>query len=157
VPALGSARLTPLTTRLRRGLRRHRRLLAALLAGAAVLVALSVLRTPAAPAEASEAGPSAPPGVAAGQVAVPILLSSTAVARTLSVGDVIDVVGITGDESATATVVAPDARVIEIPEAGSTFSAAAAAVVVVAVREGDALPLLAASASGALSILIRQG
>ncbi len=157
MPALGSARLTPLTTRLRRGLRRHRRLLAALLAGAAVLVALSVLRTPTAPAEPSDAQPSAPAGVTAGQVAVPIILSSPAVARTLSVGDVIDVVGITGEESATASVVAPDARVIEIPEAGSALSASTAAVVVVAVRESDALPLLAASASGALSILIRQG
>lgn len=88
---------------------------------------------------------------------MPIVLNSAAVTRTLSVGDVIDVVGITGDESATASVVAPDARVIEIPEAGSSFSATAAAVVVVAVRETDALPLLAASASGALSILIRHG
>ena len=95
--------------------------------------------------------------MAAGQVAVPIALASTAIARTLTVGDVIDVVGITGDEEATATVVAPAARVVEIPESGSSFSASTAAVVVVAVEESDALPLLAAAASGALAILIRQG
>lgn len=91
----------------------------------------------------------------AGQVAVPIVLSSPAIAGILGVGDVVDVVGISGQESATATVVAARAEVIDVPSSGSAFTSSSAAVVVVAVREADALPLLAASASGALSILIR--
>lgn len=86
---------------------------------------------------------------------MPIVLSSPAIARSLEVGDVVDIVGVAGSESATATVVARDARIIDMPDAGSTFTASSAPVLVVAVRESDALSLIAASASGGLSVLIR--
>lgn len=141
---------------IRRRVRRHRRPLAAGLAAAGVLVGLGTLRG-AEPAP-GETGPGSTPSVASvadGEVAVPVLLTSAAVAGTLTEGDVIDVVGISGRETATATIVAAGATVLEIPSGGSNLTAASSAIVIVAVAERDALPLSAAAANGAVSVLIR--
>jgi hypothetical protein len=121
-----------------------------------MVVGLGSLRAGPADAGAAAASAASTPGVAPGQVAVPIVLSSAAVTRTLGVGDVVDIVGVTGDESATATVVAPRVRIIDVPDSGSSFTSSGAGVIIVAVDEAHALPLIAASASGALSVLIRS-
>lgn len=86
---------------------------------------------------------------------MPLVLTSAAIASTLRVGDIIDIVGITGSEFATAAIVAPRARVLEIPASGSGLTGSSSAVVLVAVVEGDALPLAAAAANGGLSVVIR--
>lgn len=107
---------------------------------------------------AVDSGQSADPSalsLRAGEVAVPVLLSSGAIAQALHIGDVIDVVGISGQDTAVATIVAPQATVLELPSNGSALSGSSSAVVVVAVGEDDALELSAASANGGVSVLIR--
>lgn len=86
-----------------------------------------------------------------------MVLSSAAVARILTAGDVIDVVGLTGTDDAQprATVVAPGSRVLEVPDAASAFGSSSSAVVLLAVREVDALDLSAASAAGPVTVVIR--
>lgn len=141
---------------LRRFARRHRRPLAAALAGLGLLVGLSTVRTGATePADGSGSGSQFPSSVRLGEVAVPLVLTSAGIASTLRVGDVIDVVGITGRESATAAVIASRARVLGIPSSGSGLTGSSSAVILVAVSEDEALPLTAASVNGALSVVIR--
>lgn len=84
-------------------------------------------------------------------------LSSAAVARTLTTGDVVDVIAVAGTDDAQphATVVAPGTRVLEVPDAASAFGSASSAVVLLAVREVDALELSAATAAGPVTIVIR--
>lgn len=140
----------------RRRIRSRRRPIAATLAALGVIVALTTLRPAAQDAGAETAGfPLGRSAVGDGEVAVPVLLASSAIAATLAVGDTIDIVGITGQETATARIVAPGARVLDLPASGSALSGSSAAVVLVAVDEEEALPLAAASAGGALSVLIR--
>jgi hypothetical protein len=142
--------------RLRRLVRRHRRPIAACLAAIGVLAGLSSVRTgTAATAGDPDTGVRATTSVRTGEVAVPVVLSSAGVVAALHVGDVIDVIGLTGRETATAAVVAPRARVIEIPAGGSGLTGSSSAVIIVAVAEHDALPLSAASANGTLSVVIR--
>lgn len=88
-----------------------------------------------------------------GEVAVPLVLASGAIAATLAPGDVVDLVAV--DDLGTATVVASRARVLELPGAGGTLSATTSAVVLVAVPEARALPLTAASTGGAVTVVIR--
>ncbi len=143
----------PAITRL---VRRHRRPLAAVLAAAGVLIALASLAPGRPDSTTATAGPASPTGVLPGEVAVPIALVSAGVAATLEVGDVIDIVGLTGRDTVSAAVVAPRARVLELPTSSSALSSSSSAVVLVAVEEADALPLAAAAASGGLSVLIRS-
>lgn len=153
---LRATSLRPSRASLRRLLRRHRRPIAAGLAALGVLAGLSSIRTDAAVTSGGEGtGSRSVTGVRAGEVAVPVVLSMAGVASVLHAGDVIDVVGISGRETATAAVVAPRARVLEIPASGSGLTGSSSAVIIVAVAEHDALVLSAASANGALSVVIR--
>lgn len=86
-----------------RFLRRHRRPLAAATAGLGVLLALTTLRGASAPA-ASSPSPNDGPGLRAGEVIVPVLLTSGAIAGVLLEGDIVDIVGFPDGQ---ATVVAP--------------------------------------------------
>jgi len=158
VPDVHPARIQQVRTRIRRFARRRRRPLAAISAGLAALVALAALRSPAAPAlEASDA--VSRPGLAPGSVAVPITLATPALARTVSVGDVVDIVSVTGTDdqsAATARVVVRAVRVIDVPDPGGSFTSASTPVIVLEVPEGQAVPLIASSLSASLAVTIRQ-
>lgn len=140
-----------LAPRLPRFVRRHRRPVAAVAAGLGVLLAVGAMRTdPAPPPGQPAAGTAAE--LRAGEVAIPAVLSSGAVAGLLAVGDVIDVVG----GAPIAAVVARSARVLGIPNAGSPLGGAASAVVVLAVRESEALQVGQAMADGTVTVIIRS-
>ncbi|MCX6432528.1 MAG: hypothetical protein NTX29_06965 [Actinobacteria bacterium] len=91
------------------------------------------------------------PGLRAGEVIVPVLLTSGAIAGVLSEGDIVDIVGFPDGQ---ATVVAPRVRIIQLPAAGATFSASSSAVLLVAAPESRALALSAASADGGVTVTI---
>ena len=138
----------------RRILRRRRRPIAAALAGAGVLLALTTLHATPAPEAAGTdlvPGSTLPPGL----VVVPVVLATGAVASVLAVGDVVDVVDFSDTEPTRATVVARGARVYGLP-AGATFSGSTSTVVLVSVPEREALPLSAASAAGGVGVVIRS-
>ncbi len=122
-------------------LRRRRRLVAAVAAALAVAFALLSLR-PQPPAL-----PKSLPVVASGEVAVPIVIDSPAIAATLIPGDVIDVFSVGGDGY--SPLVAADARVLERPGLDGPD-----AVVLIAVRESAGRAV--ATAPGRLGIVIRQ-
>lgn len=132
-------------------------MLAAGLAAAAVVAGLASLDRPAASSDAVAAGEAGGRAttLSAGTVAVPIELATSSVAQALGVGDIVDVVGVSGTERATASVVAAHARVIDLP-AASGFGSASSSVIVIAVDESDALEVTAAAANGELSVLIRE-
>ena len=136
----------------RRFLRRHRRALAAATAGLGVLIALTSLRGAAAPTTSGPA-PSDGPDLRSGEVIVPVLLASSAIAGVLSEGDIVDVVGFPEGQ---ATVVAPRVRIIGLPSSGSSFSASSSAVVLVAAPASQALALSAASSEGGVTVTIRR-
>jgi hypothetical protein len=137
----------------RRLIRRHRRPLAAALAGlGAVLLLISVRATP-----TGASSVPTPPGrsdVDAGEVAVPVVLASSALASVLDVGDVIDLVAVSADDPASARLLAPRARVVELPSGGSALSASSSAVIIVAVDESEALALSAESTGGGVTVVI---
>jgi hypothetical protein len=147
-------RLTALRLRAQRTLRRRRRSLAAVFAALAVIAGLGVLRTPSSADEAASGSPPDPTVLRTGEVAVPITLSSSGIARILTTGQVVDIVGVS--EDASASVVVTDARILDIPDAGSALSGSNSAVVVVAVADRLALPLLQASSSRVLTVVIRE-
>lgn len=125
-----------------------------MLAGAGVLIALSTLR----PAQDVIVEPvSSHSGLRSGEVAVPVALSSPAIAGTLAAGDILDVLEVSGADGNTvrASVVAPSTRVLEVPDSSGGFGTTSSAVVLLAVREADALDLSAAAANGPVSVLIR--
>ena len=131
-------------------MRRHRRLLAALLAGAATLLALTSIRGG---TVVADAGPATDPSLPrSGEASVPVSLDSTALTSVLHVGDVIDLVQV--DEAGTARVVAPDARVLELPGGTGPLTGASAAVVLVAVPRATALDLSGAASLGGLTFLL---
>jgi hypothetical protein len=88
-------------------------------------------------------------------VAVPIVLSTPGLVGSLSRGQLVDVVGVPRTDDTAAAVVAAAARVIDIPQGGSGFAATSTQVIVVAVREKDALPLVAASSRDAVGLVFR--
>ncbi len=140
--------------RLTRLLRRHRRPIAATLAGAGVLLAVTSLR----PAPATIVVAGAPTsGLRAGEVAIPLTLASSAIARTLATGDVIDVIGLSGagDVEPSATVVARRSRVLDVPDVSGGFGSSASAIVLVAVTEAAALAVSTATARGPVTVVIR--
>jgi hypothetical protein len=140
---------------MRRLVRRHRRPLAAALAGLGALLLLISVR--AAPTGASSAPvPDGRSGVETGEVAVPVVLASSALASVLDVGDVVDLVAVPRDDSASARLLAPRARVVELPSGGSALSASSSAVIIVAVDESEALALSAASTGGGLTVVIHS-
>jgi hypothetical protein len=152
---------TPLTSLLRdprgslgRTARRHRRPLAAALAGLAAVLALTTLRS--SPHPAPSAADRDPTNVAAaqpGEVTVPVVLASGAIAAVLEIGDVIDLVGPPASEGSGASVVARDARVVELPLSGSALGGTSVAVVLVALPESDALNVITSMADGLTPVI----
>ena len=146
---------SPLTA-LRRRVRRHRRPIAAVLAAAAVLVALTALRTPAvAPAATGgeDRAASDPTALRPGESTVPVLLESSAVASVLRPGDVVDLVAPTA--SGDPEVIAAGARVIGLPSAGSGLTPTSGGLLVVAVDENEALDVAVSSSRDDLTVVIR--
>lgn len=108
-----------------------------------------------------DAGPQVPegPGTTSatrghpGEVTVPVVLASGAIAALLEIGDVIDLVGPSMSEGASAAVVARDARVVELPRGGSALGASTAAVVLVALPEADALRVITSMRDGLTPVI----
>jgi hypothetical protein len=140
----------------RRFLRRHRRPVAAVLVGLGLLLALSSLRTGPVASVGTGSGPEPLPGIRSGEVAVPVVLAASVVTSILDVGDIVDLVGLSDDDTGTAHVVAPHARVVELPLGGSGLTSSASGVVLVAVREADALPVSQAAAQGGVTVVLRS-
>jgi hypothetical protein len=137
----------------RRFLRRRRRPIAAVLAGVGALLALTTLR--AAPAPVTADLPLSPGNaVSPGEVVVPVVLASGAVASVLAVGDVVDILGFSDSDPPTAAVIAREARVFDLPT-NSSFAGPSSTVVLMAVPEGDALPVSAASVGGGVGVVLR--
>ena len=133
-----------------RALRRHRRIVAATVAGLGVLFALTSLQqSPAPPALLSDNRIS--DNLQAGEVAVPVTLTSASSASALSVGDLIDLVGTTPDGD--PEVLATSARVLRIP---ITTAVSNPSVLVVAVNQsiGTTLALSSTKNSG-VAVIIR--
>ena len=132
-------------------IRRYRRPLAAVCAGLAVLLTISALNAPQ-PA-ASAMGMDLAPRPAIGEIAAPITLASAAIASSLEVGDIIDLVAIPTTGTGRAQVVARRARVLNVGDSGG-FGASESALVVVAVPELDALAMADATVDSELTALI---
>lgn len=95
---------------------------------------------------------------------MPVTLASGAIAAVLRVGDVIDLVGASGsgtsrsgtptdDTSAPLTVIARDARVIELPLGGSALGGSSAAVILVSLPEADALRVVTSMRDGLTPVI----
>ena len=132
-------------------IRRYRRPLAAICAGLAVFLTISALKAP--PPAASAMGTDPTPTPAAGEIAAPVMLASAAIASSLEVGDIIDLVAIPTSGAGRAEVVARSARVLEIGDSAG-FGASASALIVVAVPELDALAIADATVDSELTALI---
>jgi hypothetical protein len=134
--------------RLRRAVRRHRRPLAAVLAGLAAIVGLAALRgAPQAPLAAADDRAASSSAAQPGQVTVPVTLSSGAIAAVLQVGDVIDLVGV-ADAETVGAVIAREARVVELPLGGSALGGSSSAVILVSLPEADALRVVTSMRDG---------
>ncbi|MEY4137284.1 MAG: hypothetical protein RL205_1412 [Actinomycetota bacterium] len=127
-------------------IRRHRRIVAAVLAGVAVLIIVSSLPHGSAVSATTDTRVLAP-----GEVAIPVTLGSKAVTAALHSGDDVSVVVVNDD--GLSSIVAESARVLEA-DSGSGFGSSEAAVTL-AVDEGSALRLAGASARGTLTVIIR--
>jgi hypothetical protein len=139
---------------LRRAVRRHRRPLAAVLAGIAVVLALTSLRPGADPVLPTTSGGATDVDRGRpGEVTVPVVLASGVIAALLEVGDVIDLVGAPTAGDATASVVARDARVVELPRGATALGASTAAVVLVALPEADALRVVTSMRDGLTPVI----
>ena len=137
----------------RRTVRRHRRPLAAALAGAATLVALTALRgAPEAPASPDAGATSTSSTSIPGRVTVPVALASGAIAAVLQVGDVIDLVGAT-DADTPVAVIARGARVVDLPVGGSALGGSSSAVILVALPEADALRVVTSMRDGLTPVI----
>ena len=130
--------------RIQRLVRRHRRIFAMAFAAIAVLLFGLSLRSPA-PTAAGGIGSS----LGVNEVAVPIVLDPPALASTLRIGDIIDVVSVS--ENGQGSLVAADARVLETSTPGGMPDA----VIVLAVDESRGRALAEISTSQ-LSVVIRE-
>ena len=131
---------------LSRLIRRHRRIVAACLAGLAVLIIVSSLPHGGAAVTRVDS-----PVLAVDEVAIPITLESRAVAEALHSGDLVSVVAVSDDGF--SSIVAERARVLT-SASGSGFGSTDAAVTL-AVDEESALRLAGAPARGTLTVIIR--
>ena len=129
-------------------MRRHRRPLAALSAGAAVLIALSTVRQPAAAPATGPRQMALTPGTVAISVELDISRAH------LIPGAVIDVVSIPEDGTS-AHVVTRDTDVLDVAST-STLGASSATNVLLGASEADALALADAAARGPLTALIHS-
>jgi hypothetical protein len=144
----------------------RRRLLAAMLAGAAVLIGLSSLHRPAAPtADRPSNSPSDAllRGLRPGQVAAPIRLVDPGVAPLLRAGVNVDVLAApdSADGSADASqglarVVAQGVRVLAV-SAPTASESNVGTLVVLAVSRADAQALAGAETGGRLSVTLEAG
>ncbi len=133
-----------------RVLRRHRRIVAATVAGLGVLFALASLQqSPAPPVLLSDVRIS--DNLQSGEVAVPVTLTSPSSASALSIGDLIGLVGTTPEGA--PEVLATSARVLRIP---ITTGVSNPSVLVVAVDQsiGTTLALRSTINSG-VAVIIR--
>lgn len=138
---------------MRRAVRRHRRPLAAALAGLAALLALATLRGGSqVPSTAVTGAVPLSSTAVPGQVTVPVTLASGAIAATLQVGDVIDLVGSAGEGGA-ASVIVRQARVIDLPIGGSALGASSSAVILVSLPEADALRVVTSMRDGLTPVI----
>lgn len=130
--------------RIQRLVRRHRRPFAMALAALSVVLLGLSLSTP-----VSTPTGAVMSGLETGEVAVPIVLDSPALASTLRIGDIIDVVRVS--EDGRGSLIAADARVLETSTPGGMPDA----VIVLAVDEARGQGLAEISTSQ-LSVIIRQ-
>ena len=131
-------------------MRRHRRLVAGVLAGAAALIALTGLRGPQAPT--TQAPVADPTAARAGEVSVPVTLANAALASVLHVGDVIDLVSVA--DPAAPDLIAHSARVLQVPSSGGMLTSGSTAVVLVAVPAAVGLDVTAAASQEALTFMV---
>lgn len=129
-------------------LRRHRRLLAAVLTALSVLFIIAALRPPP-PAPPVPPDPRLPPP---GQVALPVELASPSAASLLQVGDRVDVVSVRESDQV-ARILARDVTVL-LPAAGGGFVGSTSGSVLLAMTEAAALQV--AQAPGEVTVLLRQ-
>jgi pilus assembly protein CpaB len=140
--------------------------LAAVLAAAAVLIALSSLHRPTPPAatRSSTDNPSEAlvSGLRPGQVAAPIRLVDPGIAPLLHPGVTVDVLAAPGSPDGAdagqslALVVARDVRVLAV-RASSASDSGLGALVVLAVSRADAQALAGAESGGRLSVTLESG
>lgn len=133
---------------------RHRRILAAVCAGLASLLILSVVVDSAEPVGVAALDARPAQQLARGEVAVPILLADPKLAAGVDPGDVVDLVELS--EISPAAVIAEHARVLSKGSGGSAFSASEAQLLVVAVQRADALPVAAAGAAATLTLVMQS-
>jgi hypothetical protein len=124
------------------------------LAGVAVVLALTSLRSSGDPAlPPSSGGATGIDRGRPGEVTVPVVLASGAIAALLEIGDVIDLVRSPTTGDAMASVVARDARVVELPRGATALGASTAAVVLVALPEADALRVVTSMRDGLTPVI----
>lgn len=127
--------------------------MAAALAGLAALLALTTLRGGSqVPSTAVTGAVPLSSTAVPGQVTVPVTLASGAIAATLQVGDVIDLVGSAGEGGA-ASVIVRQARVIDLPIGGSALGASSSAVILVSLPEADALRVVTSMRDGLTPVI----
>ena len=131
---------------LSRLIRRHRRIVAAVLAGLATLIIVGSL-----PRSSAEPTPTDDAFLSADEVAIPVTLESRAVADVLRPGDHVSVIAVS--DEGFSSIVAERARVLQ-SGSSSGFGASDAAVTL-AVDEASALRLASAPARGTLTVIIR--
>lgn len=122
-----------------------------MLAALATVVAISAVRP--APATTTTTEPTAPtaPSAREGEVTVPVILDSPALAGAVTIGDEVDLLAI--DAQGRAEVVASRARVVE-QGGGSSPLGGTRPLLLVAVPEATGLDLAAASLTARISLLI---
>ena len=133
-----------------RALRRHRRIVAATVAGLGVLSALTSLQQSPEPTVLLSANRISD-SLRTSEVAVPVTLSSPASASVLRIGDLIDLVATTPEGA--PEVLATSARVLRVPVAAGVSDSS---ILVVAVDQtlGTTLALSSATNSG-VAVIIR--
>lgn len=137
---------------LHRRIRRHRRLIAAILGGVGVLLALGSLRAPP-PIAIAPPDQGISRSLQAGEVAVPVELTSPAFASALRAGDLVDLIS-TNSDGVTSTL-ATSARILTVP---TNTGLSSSAVLVVAVREEIGTTLASGSAQNSgVAVIIRKG
>lgn len=143
------------SSRVRRQLTLHRRLVSAGLAFLAVLLGLTAVSNAATetPDAATANTTSTSPTLTAEQLAVPIRLADPSVVEMLTPGDVVDVV--VADQRGDATLVAADLTVTAVPQSdGSGPWTESEGMVVVAATGDQVLALAGAAARGPVTVAV---
>ena len=131
---------------LSRVIRRHRRVVAAVLAGMATLLIANAVSQ-----GATEPVSTSGPTLSQDEVALAVTLETRAAAEAVQPGDRVSVVAVS--DEGFSSIVAEGARVLKTASSGG-FGASDAAVTL-AVDEASALRLASASARGTLTLIIR--